>query len=177
MTMPKNGDRLMITKEQNLNPNILQTELHNNNVSHVVWLPDTETSFLYKIIDKDPKIDVIPICREGESMPIAAGLWIGGKKPIIMIQNTGMFESGDSIRGMCVDLKIPMVILVGYRGWKENKKFTDSAAKYTEPIIQAWGIKYFTIKNNSEIPLISKAFKEAYENNLPVICLIATEYE
>ena len=167
----------MTTKGQNLNPNILQIELQNNNVSHVVWLPDTETSFLYNLIDQDPEIDIIPICREAESMPIAAGLWIGGKKPIIMIQNTGMFESGDSIRGMCVDLKIPMVILVGYRGWNESKKFTDSAAKYTEPIIQAWGIKYFTIKNNSEISLISKAFKEAYENNSPVICLIATEYE
>ena len=167
----------MKTKEQNLNPKILQNELHKNKVSHVIWLPDTETSFLYKIIEQDPQIDIIPICREGESMPIAAGLWIGGKKPIIMIQNTGMFESGDSIRGMCVDLKIPRVILVGYRGWNESKKFTDSAARYTEPILQAWGIKYFTISNNSQISLISKAFEESYENNLPIVCLIATEYE
>ena len=86
--------------EVGLTPSAVVDELHANGVTHVVWLPDTETSFMYAALSGDPDLDVVPICREAESMPIAAGLWIGGKKPVVMIQNTGFFESGDSLRGL-----------------------------------------------------------------------------
>jgi len=43
-----------------------------------------------------------------QSMPaarsVAAGLFVGGKTPIILIQNTGMLESGDSLRGWTQDV-------------------------------------------------------------------------
>ena len=45
-------------------------------------------------------------------MAIAAGLFIGGKRPICLIQNNGMFESGDSIRGIALDINLPVVLMV-----------------------------------------------------------------
>ena len=86
---------------------------------------------MYSQLSQDASIKIVSVSREGETMPIAAGLWAGGKKPVVMIQNTGLFESGDSIRGMTIDLKFPLVIFVGYRGWKRKSKITDSAAKFT----------------------------------------------
>ena len=132
--------------EISLNPAAIVDEFKKNGVTHVVWLPDTETNFMYQQIVADEALDLVPICREGESMPIAAGLWIGGKRPVVLIQNTGMFEAGDSIRGMGIDLGIPMVMMVGYRGWMgPDGAMTDSAGVYTEPILKAWGIDYYMI--------------------------------
>ena len=58
---------------------------------------------------------------------VAAGLLWGGKQPVVMHQNTGFFESGDSVRGLALDLELPIVMLLGYRGWNQGSPMTDSA--------------------------------------------------
>ena len=164
-------------KETNLSPDAIVDEFKKNGVTHVVWLPDTETNFMYRRIVADDALDLVPICREGESMPIAAGLWIGGKRPVVLIQNTGMFEAGDSIRGMGIDLGIPMVMMVGYRGWMgPDGAMTDSAGVYTEPILKAWGIDYFMIESDADVARISEAFELADRTDSLVACLLGAEY-
>ena len=142
----------------------------------MVWLPDTETSFLYKLLAADPSLAIVPVCREAESMPIAAGLWIGGKRPVVLVQNTGFFESGDSIRGLTLDIGLPLVMLIGYRGWTRHGVTRDSAARYTEPILHAWGINYYLIERDDDAARISTAFEEAERTQRPVACLVGAEY-
>ncbi len=163
--------------QERVSPSAIIEQFKKNGVSHVVWLPDTETNFMYSQIIADDDLKLVPICREGESMPIAAGLWIGGKRPVVLIQNTGMFEAGDSIRGMGIDLGIPMVMMVGYRGWTgEGGEMTDSAGVYTEPILNAWGIRYYMVETDEDVHRISEAFEDAEENQTLVACLLGAEY-
>ena len=61
-------------EQSKLTTDLMIKELESNEVTHLVWLPDTETSFLYKSISKNNQIKRIPICREAESIPLAAGL-------------------------------------------------------------------------------------------------------
>ena len=58
--------------ESVLHPQSLVAELKKNSVSHVVWLPDSETNFLYNMMMEEPTLDLIPVCREGETMAVAA---------------------------------------------------------------------------------------------------------
>ena len=83
-------------QEPFLTPSSLINELKKNKVTHVVWLPDSETNFMYNKMAADPEFLIIPVCREGEAMAVAAGLWVGGAKPVVLIQNTGLFDSGYS---------------------------------------------------------------------------------
>ena len=164
-------------EEHSLSPAAIIDQFKKNGVTHVVWLPDTETNFMYQQIIEDDDLNLVPICREGESMPIAAGLWIGGKKPVVLIQNTGMFEAGDSIRGMGLDLGIPMVMMVGYRGWMgPDGTMTDSAGVFTEPILNAWGISYHMVETDDDVGRISEAFEEAERRQTLVACLLGAEY-
>ena len=159
-----------------LSPAAVIDQLHQNGVTHVVWLPDSETNFMYEQMADDESIDIVAICREGESLAIAAGLWVGGKKPVVMIQNTGLFESGDSIRGLGNDIDIPLVLIIGYRGWTRHGITDDSAARYTEPTLHAWGINYYLVEKDSDADRISAAFEEAQRTQRPVACLIGAEY-
>ena len=159
-----------------LTPAPILDELKKNQVTHVVWLPDSETNFLFERMMSEPSIQVVPVCREGESMAIAAGLWVGGKKPVVLIQNTGVFESGDSIRGLALDVDLPVVMMVGYRGWNRHGVVGDSAARFTEPILHAWGIEYFLVETDSDVGRISTAFDEAARTQRPVACLMGAEY-
>ena len=159
-----------------LTPGRILGELHKNGVTHVVWLPDSETNFLYNAAEGDPSLQIVPVCREAESMAVAAGLWVGGKRPVVVIQNTGFFESGDSVRGLTVDTGFPLVMLIGYRGWTRHGVTSDSAARLTEPTLHAWGIDYYLVEADSDVERISEAFDEAERTERPVACLMGAEY-
>jgi sulfopyruvate decarboxylase TPP-binding subunit len=146
-------------------------------VTHVVWLPDTESGFLYETLRDESRLKLVPICREGEAVPIAAGLLVAGQEPVIIIQSTGLFESGDSLRGMAIDYRLPLLFVIGYRGYEGGRPSDDSAATYLEPILQAWGIPYYLIDSDSSLDVIPKAYREAKERPGPVAVLIGREYE
>ena len=166
----------MTTEPAVLNPETLIEQFKKNGVTHIVTLPDSETNYLYEQLVAEPSLDLIPVAREGETMAIAAGLIVGGKNPVCLIQNTGMFESGDSIRGIALDVSLPIVMVVGYRGWTRHGVTTDSAARFTEPILDTWGINYYLVEHDADSDRITTAFEEAKATNRPVAVLVGDEY-
>ena len=166
----------MTQQQAELNPQTVLEEMKKNGVSHVVWLPDSETNWLYMLMKEDPTLDLIAVSREGQAFSTAAGLSVGGKKPIILIQNTGLMESGDSLRGWGLGLNIPVVIMVGYRGYTRHGVNSDTAATYTEPFLNAFGIQYYIVENDADSERISVAFAEAERTKRPVAILVGDEY-
>ncbi len=150
-------------------------ELKKCGVTHVICLPDSGARFIYDILYDQKEITVIPVCREGEAFAIAAGLTTGGKEPVVLIQNTGFFESGDSIRGITLGLKFPLLIMIGCRGWQKQIPWTDSAAIFIEPILDAWGIKHYLVETVEDADKVSMAYKEAHETSSPVTILLTPE--
>jgi len=146
-------------------------------VTHVVWLPDTESGFLFETLHSEPRLSLVPVCREGEAIPIAAGLLVAGQKPVVIIQSTGLFESGDSLRGLAIDYHIPLLLLVGYRGYEGGQPPADSAAAFLEPILRAWGLPYHLIDSNTGLEVIPGAYQEAQERSGPVAVLVGREYD
>jgi sulfopyruvate decarboxylase subunit alpha len=159
-----------------LRPETLVEEFKKNGVTHIVTIPDSETNYLYELMLQQDWLDVIPASREGETFAIALGLQIAGKVPVCLIQNTGMMESGDSIRGMALDAGFPLVFVVGYRGWTRHGVISDSAARYTEPFLNAFRINYYLLEQDVDASRISLAFQEARASKRPVAVLVGDEY-
>ncbi len=150
-------------------------ELKRCGITHIVWLPDSEVRFMYDDMMSQHDIALVPVCREGEAIPIAAGLTLGGKNPVVLHQNSGLFEAGDSVRGLGIDLPLPLLMLIGYEGWWRDTPVTDSAAIFTTPILDAWGIKHYLVENNEDVEKISLAYQETHKTNKPVAVLITRE--
>ncbi|MBX5491976.1 MAG: hypothetical protein IRZ14_12560 [Chloroflexi bacterium] len=150
-------------------------------ITHVVWLPDSESSFLYQALQRAERagqVRVVPICREGEAIPLALGLLMGGQRPVIIIQNTGFFEAGDSLRGQALDFGLPLLLLIGYRGWRPDRvEMTDTAAIYLEPVLRAYGVPFYLLDSPAALPIIPQAYAEAQARRGPVAVLIAGEWE
>jgi sulfopyruvate decarboxylase TPP-binding subunit len=98
------------------------------------------------------------------------------KAPIILIQNTGLMESGDSLRGWALGMNVPVVLMVGYRGWTRHGVTQDTAATYTERFINAFGINYYLVENDEDAARMSVAFEEAKKTKRPVAVLVGDEY-
>jgi sulfopyruvate decarboxylase subunit alpha len=159
-----------------LSPETVLAQMKANGVTDIVWLPDSETNWLYLLMQAEPSLRLVGVSREGHACSIAAGLFAGGRKPMILIQNTGMMESGDSIRGWLLGLNVPVVMMVGYRGWTRHGVTTDTAATYTEKFLMAFGINYYLVESDADALRITTAFEEAERTKRPVVVLVGDEY-
>jgi sulfopyruvate decarboxylase TPP-binding subunit len=159
-----------------LSPERVLAEMKKNGVTHVVWLPDSETNWLYLLMKAEPSLRLVGVSREGHACSIAAGLAAGGAKPLILIQNTGMMESGDSLRGWLLGLEVPVVLMVGYRGWTRHGVTQDTAAAYTERFLMAFGLEYYLVESDADAERIGVAFAEAERTSRPVVVLVGDEY-
>ena len=174
--MKKAGIMTLETQE-GLSPRRIVEEMKNNGVTHVVWLPDSETNFLYLLLKEEPDLSLITVTREGQAFSISAGLVIGGKKPVVLIQNTGLLESSDSLRGWGIGLNIPLVLLIGYRGWNRRGISSESeVANFTEPILNALGIRFYLVESDTDADRIGVAFREAERLGRPVAVLVGDEF-
>jgi sulfopyruvate decarboxylase subunit alpha len=165
-----------MTEEAQLSPEVVIAELKKHGITHVVWLPDSETNFLYLLMQAEPSLTLVPVSREGHTFSTAAGLYVGGAKPVILIQNTGLMESGDSMRGWALGLNIPVVLMVGYRGWTRHGKNSDTAATYTEPFLNAFNLMYYLVEHDGDASRSAWAFEEAEQSRRPVAVLVGDEY-
>src|SRR5437016_12406447 len=120
-------------------------------ITHVVWIPDSELGTWEAALAAAEGLSLIRVCREGEAFAVAAGLWLGGKKPIVLIQCTGFFEAGDALRNVLHDMKLPLFFVVGVRSYYALQKgaTVDTCPVFTEPILRAWQIPYVVLDERS----------------------------
>lgn len=150
--------------------------LKEQGITHVVGLPDNLARIFFRGLLADPDMEVIKVCREGEAFAIAAGLYIGGKRAVVLIQNTGLLEAGDALRGTTWNMRIPQVILLCYRGFKSldgDLRRVDSAALFTEPTLEAWGIPYEIVCHDGDLDKLHSAFPKARRTSKPVAVILA----
>ncbi len=159
-------------------------------VTHVVGIPDNASAALHSELNLQAAIQNLTVTREGEAFAIAAGLWIGGKTPSVLIQNTGLLESGDSLRGTLVRMRIPVLSLVTCRGYANlpasrrvslsdpprrddlSDPGIDSVALLTEPTLRGWGIPFWSLRQDHDIGCIEKASQWAQLHQHPAAVLV-----
>jgi sulfopyruvate decarboxylase TPP-binding subunit len=144
-------------------------------VTHVVWLPDSELGTWEGALTATTGLSLIRVCREGEAFAVAAGLLIGGKRPIVLIQCTGLFEAGDALRNVIHDLKLPVFLVVGLRSYHAHQKgqSKDSCPVFTEPILQAWKIPYTLMDERNSAADLARAYTDAQAQGRAAAVLIA----
>ena len=143
-------------------------------VSHVVTVPDSTIGRWEPALEARENLRVVRVCREGEAWAVAAGLLLGGASPVVMIQCTGLFESGDALRNVLHDWKLPIFSIIGYRSYLNQDTIPgDSCLVFTEPILDAWRIEYRLITRPEQIGEIGDHFRASRREGRPGAALIA----
>jgi sulfopyruvate decarboxylase TPP-binding subunit len=119
-------------------------------ITHVVWIPDSFLGTWQSALLQSTAIRLIRATREGEAIAIGGGLLLGGARPIVMIQCTGLFEAGDALRNIVHDLKLPLILIVGVRSYLAHQAGTssDNCPIFTEPILTAWKVPFQVLEPN-----------------------------
>lgn len=142
-------------------------------ISHVVTVPDGTIGRWEADIER-AGIRIVRVCREGEAWTVAGGLHLGGAKPLVMIQCTGLFESGDAIRNTLHEWKLPLYAIIGYRSYLNQENLPgDTSLVFTEPILAAWKLDVRFIKQSSELGGMADHYRDCMSAAKPGVALIA----
>ena len=99
---------------------------------------------------------------------------MGGASPMVMIQCTGLFESGDALRNAVHDWKLPLFAIIGYRSYLNQDTLPgDTCLVFTEPTLDAWKIDYRLITSPSQFPQIAEHFTASRERCVAGAIVIA----
>jgi sulfopyruvate decarboxylase TPP-binding subunit len=152
----------------------LATLLLDVGVTHVVTVPDSTIGAWGDAIEDSHGLKLIRVCREGEAWAIAGGLYLGGATPLVLIQCTGLFESGDALRNILHDWKLPILSIIGYRSYLDQSVLPgDTCLVFTEPILDAWRLPYRLITAPSQLDDMRAFLSGNRQAGKPGVALIA----
>jgi len=150
-------------------------------VEFVISVPDITTSEgLLRPLVRETSPRLIRVCKEDEGVGICAGLSYCDKRALLLIQQTGMLDSINAIRGVAVEYALPVCMMVGLLekepgvAPRQSKRY---GVRIVEPILEAMGIAYHEIESETDAAKIRPSIDEAYARSRPVVLLIGRRPE
>jgi sulfopyruvate decarboxylase TPP-binding subunit len=145
-------------------------------IQFVISVPDITTSEgLLRPLAKMTEPRLVRICKEDEGVGICSGLSFTGKRGLLLIQQTGLLDSINAIRGNAVEYQLPICMMVGLLEKevgvppRQSKRY---GVRIVEPILDAMGIGYHNIEEDADVGKIRQAIDKAYAESEPVVLLI-----
>jgi sulfopyruvate decarboxylase subunit alpha len=145
-------------------------------VEYILSVPDiTTSSGLLAPIAQNPAFRLIRVCKEDECVGIASGLFYSDKRALILIQNTGFLDSINAIRGVAVEYKQPICMMIGLLQHDPEKPPRESpryGVRIVEPILDDMGIPHHLISLDADVAKIQPAIEDAYRQSRAVAFLV-----
>jgi sulfopyruvate decarboxylase TPP-binding subunit len=147
--------------------------------THLLWLP---SSTLKAVIDhaerraQDGAWLSFPITREEEAIGIAAGLTLGGGRPVLVIQDNGLGNALTALTTFPQAYHIPLLAIVSQRGGlNEYNSMIHTFCEHVDDVVAAAGLRSFRL--DERVPLdrwsatIVAAWEHAAMTHRPVLVL------
>ena len=151
-------------------------EIKASRIEFVVSVPDITTSEgLLRPLSQSTAPRLIGVCKEDEGVGICAGLSYAGRRALLLIQQTGLLDSINAVRGVAVEYALPICMMVGLLQKEPGVpplQSTRYGVRIVEPILDAMGVAYHEIEEEADVVKIRPAIDDAYAQSRPVVLLI-----
>ncbi len=139
-------------------------------VSIVAALPESLLGSVFRLLREQNTIRYVPVTNESEMPGICAGAYLGGKKAVMIMENSGLRQACEPIARFALCHQVPMVMIMSFRGeLGERNWWGHNHAQTMEPILDALRIPYRFVREHHEIkPAIKRALMHADSSQWPV---------
>ena len=117
------------------------------------------------------RLDVryIPAVREDVAVGIAAGAYMAGKIPVVLMQNSGIGQSLNALTSLNLIYELPCLLLVTWRGFEGNDAPEHIVMGRTcDKLLETIGITYYSIRGDNAKELIGVSYRHVLEKKTPV---------
>jgi sulfopyruvate decarboxylase subunit alpha len=149
--------------------------LHAAGSRHVVYVPDNPLSHVLRILAEGfTDVQTTLATREEEAFGIAAGLYLGATRPVVMLQSSGLGNSLNALTSLLLPYKIPALIIISMRGdageWNEAQV---PMGRAVAAICDAIGVPYATAEGpDTTAETVRLVGQTAFGTRLPGVCLL-----
>ena len=140
-------------------------------------LPETWLVHLIRMADEDPDMILVRIAKEEEAVGISAGAHLAGVNSALLMQNHGFLAAINPIVSLALLYKIPLLLLISYRGHMgEKDPWQTQGGMATEPILRALNIPIWHLTDSTTIyRRLKDAQTLAHASLHPVAVLLSRE--
>ena len=140
----------------------------------VVHVPDKVVNEIIIRAEADPDLLVVPTSREEDAIGVACGLYLGGRRPVMLMQNSGLGNCTNALASLAVPYAIPVPMILSQRGgigeWNPVQVPMQQASR---PLFDALGIEHVTVKDEEEVEIsVRGAVKLAFDTGRCVAVLL-----
>jgi len=156
---------------------IVFDRLKANKLEVVCHVPDIVLASLIARAEADSFFTVVPLTREEEGVGVLTGVYLGGRRGLLMMQVSGLGNSINGLASLAIPYQIPFLMLISQRGeLGEFNAAQIAMGQAARPVLEALGIPHFTLRRTGEISsLMDGAIKTAYTAQRPVALFLSTE--
>jgi sulfopyruvate decarboxylase TPP-binding subunit len=132
----------------------LADELERLGIQWVISIPDTHQKSLIAELEARRNIRVLTCSTEDEGVTIAAGLYLGGQDAVLMIQHAGLFACVNNLRGVPMDGKIPVFMMIGLLSREPDlapRQSKSSMVRLAEDQLNLLGIPYRLVEGPDDV--------------------------
>ena len=154
-----------------LNTKSFIDSLIQNQYTHLCVVPCSFAKYVINEAINNDGIEYLPAASEAVACSIAAGLKMAGKKPIVIVQSSGMTNMGSCITSLIKPYGVTFPILTSWRSYKEGDSEIQHKhlAKELPKLINAYGYEHCILDNQNLENAISQ-INDCNESN--IICII-----
>jgi phosphonopyruvate decarboxylase len=124
-------------------------------------------------LQEDNDVRYVSATREDEAIGIATGSFLGGQRPVVLMQNSGLGNSVGALASLPLLYKIPMLLLVSWRGYQgKDAPEHHIMGKSTLKLLKDFGIPTQVLPKRSPEKAIREAVRVMEEQQIPVAIII-----
>jgi len=133
-------------------------------VSIACFLPESLLKEIYPALVASKDIRGVPVTHEGEGVAICAGVYLSGKRAVMVMENSGIRSAAEPLARLSLGARIPVVMIMSFRGDLGEPNWWAVPHGITmEPMLNALRIPYIIVRQVKDIrPTIVKAYTSAY---------------
>ena len=148
------------------------SDLVANDVSFVTTVPCKQLAGVIDAIAAQDSIYHIPANKEDEGMGLCAGAYMGGKRPAIIMQNTAIGVTINTLATLIQYYRMPLPMLISYRGeLREPVACQVEMALHTKALLAEMKIPTYHFHKQSDVDELDTILKYTFMCNKPVAIL------
>ena len=144
-------------------------------VDFVSGLPDGWQRDLHEAIERDDRFRYVPVCNEGVGFSVCAGAWMGGRRPALIMENSGLRVAAEYIARISLGTGVPVLLLLSYRGdVGETEHWGIPHGIVVEPLLDALRVPYQIVRDPDDLrQAIKRAQRLAQAQLHPAAVLVS----
>ncbi|NUQ34383.1 MAG: sulfopyruvate decarboxylase subunit alpha [Planctomycetaceae bacterium] len=147
--------------------------LEKNGFNHFSGVPCSLLKGVIKIFDTDPRYGYVSAVREDSAVGMACGAYLGGAKPAVFMQNSGLGVSINALSSLSIMYETPLLLVISWRGYqgKDAPEHIQMGA-VSQKLLETLGIPFTVLEAEKMEAQIAEMAKKMDSTRKPVALLV-----